>query len=209
LSKLPAENFSRCPFPNSPARRCYLKARVNPGDGLKPIRVATAHLESPDPPMAMHCEERAAQAKLTVSALSWEENVVFGGDTSWDDKVDLPFPLLDGWVDAWMELKNSGFSYMYDALWNRDPRRTGSRSRKSLNETAITQRRLDRFVCKLKDYELKDVELIGTENRMNTRIYKVVRLDMLNDRDEGISFLPSSHFGEVLTIVPKVEEATE
>ncbi|CAN6199148.1 unnamed protein product [Urochloa humidicola] len=214
LSKLDLKNFARWKFANSPTGRCYLEADIHPemevAEKTPPmIRVATAQLEPPTPPAAMLCMERYVQAEHAVAALGSAENVVFGRDMSWDDKVDLPFPLLGGWVDAYMELKPYGYSYTYDALWNRDPRRASDRSRKSLSETAITQRRSDRFVCKLKAYELKDVELIGTEGWFSSKIYKHVRLELRNDRDENVNFLPSSHFGVVLTLVPKVGEALD
>ncbi|KAL6656591.1 hypothetical protein ACP70R_004371 [Stipagrostis hirtigluma subsp. patula] len=212
LSKLPIEGFCRWPLRNSSARRCYLEASVNPGGGMKPIHVATAHLESPDPPATMRCVERAVQAEHILSALNREDNVVFGGDMSWDDKVDLPFPLLEGWVDAWEKLRPSDRYYTFDDLWNREPLRASCRDRKFPRfigpplESAMTQRRSDRFVCKLKDYELKSIELIGVESKAKQgfRIYS--GLSFLNDRDETIDFVPSSHFGVVLTLVPKEEE---
>ncbi|CAO1941902.1 unnamed protein product [Urochloa humidicola] len=131
LSKFPMESFRRWPFPNSSACRCYLEARVIPGDSMKPIHVATAHLESPAPPSAMRCVERAAQAEHAVSAMNREENVVFGGDMSWDDKVDLPFPLPHGWVDAWTKLRPSDRYYTYDDMWTRDPCKANLRKEKN------------------------------------------------------------------------------
>ncbi|OEL29682.1 hypothetical protein BAE44_0009298 [Dichanthelium oligosanthes] len=68
LSKLQTESFCRRPFANSSSRRCYLEARVNLGGGMKPIHVATAHLESPVPPSPMRCVERPTQAEHAVSA---------------------------------------------------------------------------------------------------------------------------------------------
>ncbi|CAN6183511.1 unnamed protein product [Urochloa humidicola] len=209
LSKFPTESFRRWPFPNSSARRCYLEARVTPGDGMKPIHVATAHLESPAPPSAMRCVERAAQAEHAVSAMNREENVVFGGDMSWDDKVDLSFPLPDGWVDAWTKLRPSDSYYTYDDMWTRDPRMANLRNWAAPrivapHEEATTQRRSDRFVCKLRDYQLKGIDLIGTGEQENRCMFTGLRFR--SDRNEMVDFLPSSHFGVVLTLAPKKQE---
>ncbi|KAL6657970.1 hypothetical protein ACP70R_005750 [Stipagrostis hirtigluma subsp. patula] len=93
VSKLPLENFARWKFSNSPTGRGYLEADVYPEQsGTKPIRIATAQLERPSPPAPMHCMERYVQAEHAVAALGSAENVVFGGDMSWDDHTDLPFP---------------------------------------------------------------------------------------------------------------------
>jgi hypothetical protein len=97
----------------------------------------------------MCCTERAAQAELAVSALNREDNVVFGGDMSWDDKVDLPFPLLDGWVDASFKLGlGYGSANAYDELWNRVPVKAAARLKlgSSMGERAFTQRRSYRTV---------------------------------------------------------------
>ncbi|KAM0891582.1 hypothetical protein ACQ4PT_026335 [Festuca glaucescens] len=110
LSKLHLQNFPRWRFSTTPTGRGYLEANINPGRGstsMKPIRIATTQLECPSPPASMYSRERYIQAKHAVAALSSAENVVFGGDMSWDDNTDLPFPLPAGWVDSWTKLRRA------------------------------------------------------------------------------------------------------
>jgi tyrosyl-DNA phosphodiesterase 2 len=71
---------------------------------MKPIRIATTQLECPSLPAPMHCMERYMQAEHAMAALGSSKNVVFGGDMSWDDNTDLPFPLPAGWADAWTKI---------------------------------------------------------------------------------------------------------
>ncbi|KAL6840694.1 hypothetical protein ACP4OV_029558 [Aristida adscensionis] len=189
--KLEAEGFRRWLFPSSSAHRCYLEACVNPGGGMPPIQVATAHLESPDPPATMRCVERAVQAEHAVAALNRGDNVVFGGDMSWDDTVDLPFPLIDGWVDAWTQLKPGVLidsSWTYNYLWNEEIDVVNGYTAYPWQML----KRSDRFVCKLKDYTLKGIEVIGTKGCASSRV-------PFGD----IDLPPSCHRGLVLTIVPK------
>jgi tyrosyl-DNA phosphodiesterase 2 len=79
----------------------YVATYIDPEPtAMRPIRIATTQLQCPVPPASMHFSERYMQAKNILAALSGEKNVLFGGDMSWDDKADLPFPLPEGWVDA-------------------------------------------------------------------------------------------------------------
>jgi tyrosyl-DNA phosphodiesterase 2 len=86
LSKLPMESYARWKFGTSPTCKCYIEAEITP-ESMKPIRIATTQLECPVPPASMHLRERHVQARHAVSALSSANNVVFGGDMSWDDDI--------------------------------------------------------------------------------------------------------------------------
>jgi tyrosyl-DNA phosphodiesterase 2 len=154
LSKLPLENYARWNFSTMPAGRVYLEADITPGStSMKPIRIATTQLECPIPPSSMHFRERHTQTKHAVAALSSAENVVFGGDMSWDDNTDLPFPLPAGWVDAWTLMKphevGTGSSSTRSGDWI-EPFRAGGLCN-------APRKRSDRFACKLRDYELRIV----------------------------------------------------
>jgi tyrosyl-DNA phosphodiesterase 2 len=120
---------------------------------MKPIRIATTQLECPSPPAPMHCMERYIQAEHAVVALGSAANVVFGGDMSWDDNTDLPFPLPAGWVDAWTLMKphevGTGSSSTRSGDWI-EPFRAGGLCN-------APRKRSDRFACKLRDYELRIV----------------------------------------------------
>ncbi|KAK3153655.1 hypothetical protein QOZ80_2BG0179150 [Eleusine coracana subsp. coracana] len=79
-------------------------------------------------------------------------NAILCGDMNWDDKGDGPFPMPDGWIDAWVELRPSEDGWTYDTKANG-----------MLSGNRKMQRRLDRFVCKLEDFKIDSIEMIGTE----------------------------------------------
>ncbi|GJN41398.1 hypothetical protein PR202_gn00769 [Eleusine coracana subsp. coracana] len=114
-----------------------------------------------------------------------DDNVVLGGDLGWDDDLDGPIRLPDRWVDAWRGLRGGEGGWIYDAVANRMLR----------GLTKPAQRRADRFICKLKDFTLVSVEMVGVEP-----IPGVMRLD---DDVNFLPVLPSHHFGLLLTIAPK------
>ncbi|WVZ66059.1 hypothetical protein U9M48_015333, partial [Paspalum notatum var. saurae] len=120
-----------------------------------------------------------------------DQNVVLGGDLGWDDDLDGPLRLGDGWVDAWLELcagGGGGGGWTYDAVANPMVR--------GLKNMAKERRRSDRFVCKLKDFELDSIQMLGVEP-----IPGVTRFD--DDDGNVVPVLPSHHFGLLLTISPK------
>jgi tyrosyl-DNA phosphodiesterase 2 len=110
-------------------------------------------------------------------------NAVLGGDLSWDDDVDGPLPLGNGWVDAWTELRGGEGpgGWTYDAVAN--PMLSGCKQER---------KRPDRFVCKLMDFRLESIEMVGVEP-----IPGVMHCD---DKGNELPVLPSHHFGLLLTI---------
>lgn len=196
LSKLPLENFARWRFTNTPTGRGYLEAVINPGSTTaKPILVATTQLESPNPPASMYCMERYQQAEHAVAALGRADNVVLGGDMSWDDSTDMPFPLPAGWVDAWTKTRPRNDGWTYYGIWNE---KVGEFNGYVAPQSSMTKRS-DRFVCKLQDYCLNGIELIGGSG-MEFGYHIGRPLD-----NNYIDLMPSCHRGLVLTIVPKPE----
>ncbi|XBI96260.1 hypothetical protein VPH35_032572 [Triticum aestivum] len=200
LSKVPMENHARWKFTTTATCKSYLEADISPGLGLgsattmKPIRIATTQLEPPCPPESVRCMERYTQAEHSVAALSSAENVVFGGDMSWDDKMDLPFPLAAGWVDASRELRSpSQYSWTYDSFW---AEKIGEFNGYTAPASEM-KKRSDRFVCKLQDYTPKAIELIEDKGLgiSYTKKYKTYNL-------EKVELMRSCHRGLVLTIVP-------
>ncbi|XBI32161.1 hypothetical protein VPH35_055644 [Triticum aestivum] len=190
LSKLPMERYARWKFATSPTGKCYLEADITPRN-MYPIRIATTHLECPVPPASMHLRDRYMQAKHVVSALSSAGNVVFGGDMSWDDDADLPFPLPEGWGDAWVKLGRStalSHSWTYSSFWVEKPREFNGHKFPS-----YSGKRSDRFVCKLQDYTVKTIGRIGGDN---------LGIYCTKDSVESLPIMPSCHRGLVLTIVP-------
>ncbi|GJN11666.1 hypothetical protein PR202_ga29870 [Eleusine coracana subsp. coracana] len=160
LSKRPLENFAHCKFDSSSTGKGYLEADINPDpvSTLQPIHVATTQLERPAPSASMYNNERRAQAQQAIAAFSSAANVVFGGDMSWRDDNDGPFPLATGWSDAWTKLRSSfRSSWTYEGIWNEE----GGVFNGHVACRDTMRKRSDRFVCKLKDYRLSSIELIG------------------------------------------------
>ncbi|KAK3127135.1 hypothetical protein QOZ80_7AG0568760 [Eleusine coracana subsp. coracana] len=184
MSKYPLTNFARWKFANSPAGRSYPDC-----DATKPIRIATTELELATPPAPMWCLERYAQAEHAVTSLNRAENVVFGGDMCWRDDTDRPFPLLAGWIDAWSMRFPRDNSWTYDGLWNEEVVSCNGFSR---NLSLSLKNRSDRFVCKLKDYQLESIELIGDKS-LGFVYYKPLY--------DGIDLSPSCHRGLIMTVV--------
>jgi len=191
MSKLAVKSFDRKPFYNSKMGRELCIADVIVG-GLTKLVVATSHFESPSPGPPtwdqMFSKERVGQANESVRTLGAFRNVIFCGDTNWDDKGDGPFPLPDGWIDAWDELKPGENGWTYDTKAN-----------VMLSGNRKLQKRLDRFVCKLSDFKVNSIEMIGEEvipgvtyvkeKKVRQEIHQLV-----------LPVLPSDHFGLVLTI---------
>ncbi|BAF29666.2 Os12g0414900 [Oryza sativa Japonica Group] len=153
MSKLPVESFDCTPFSNSIMGRELCVAHVKTGGAVKLV-LATSHLESPmpGPPTwdQMYSTERVAQANKSLKILGSFRNVIFCGDMNWDDKGDGPFPLPAGWTDAWIELKPGEDGWTYDTKAN-----------SMLSANRKLQKRLDRFVCKLADFKINNIQMIG------------------------------------------------
>jgi len=191
MSKLPVESFNCKPFSNSHMGRELCTADVIVG-GLIKLVWATSHLESPcpGPPTwdQMFSKERVAQANESLRILRAFRNVIFCGDMNWDDKGDGPFPLPDGWIDAWAELKPGENGWTYDTKANA-----------MISGNRKLQKRLDRFVCKLSDFRVDSIEMIGKEAIPGITYIKQKKVRQ-EIRQLVLPVLPSDHFGLVLTI---------
>ena len=102
---------------------------------------------------------------------------------NWEESTDGAFPLLLKWKDAWLSLRPEEDGYTYD-----------TRSNGMLHHSRMLQRRLDRFVCKLKDFEMISVDIIGTE---------VIPGISYKSNGKKLPVFPSDHYGLILTICPK------
>lgn len=193
LSNLPIKCYNCKPFKNSIMGRELCIAEVEVQTGIELV-VATSHLESPcpGPPTwdQMFSKERVDQAKEAVKFLEKNHNVIFCGDMNWDDKLDGQFPLSDGWIDAWTELRPREVGWTYD-----------TKSNKMLSGNRTLQKRLDRFVCKLRDFKINEIEMIGMDAipGLSYSKEKKVRKQVQN---MVLPVLPSDHYGLLLTICP-------
>lgn len=191
LSKLPVKSFSCQPFPNSIMGRELCIGNLEVQNGIS-LTVATSHLESPCPAPPkwnqMYSKERVVQAKQAVDFLKETPNVIFGGDMNWDDKLDGQFPFPDGWIDAWEELRPGENGWTYD-----------TKSNKMLSGNRTLQKRLDRFICKLQDFKVNSIEMIGTDSIPGLTYTKEKKVGKEMKTLE-LPVLPSDHYGLLLTI---------
>ena len=184
------KNFALWKFTTTLTGQGYLEADINPDPAtMKPIHIATTQLECPSTPAPMNCMERYIQAEHAMAALSSADNVVFGGDMSWDDNTDLPFPLPAGWVDPWSKIKPRMDGYTRNGDWIK-PFRAG-------DYCSAPWKRSDRFACKLRDYTLTSIELVGTHGEPSCGVEVYAK-----DMTRHIDLMPSCHCGVVLSIVP-------
>lgn len=161
----------------------------------KSFVVATSHLESPCPAPPkwdqMFSKERVEQAHEAVNLLKKHPNVVFGGDMNWDDKLDGQFPLEDGWIDAWSQLRPTETGWTYD-----------TKSNLMLSGNRSLRKRLDRFLCCLRDFKISSIDMVGTNEIPDVSYIKEkkVRQEM---KQLVLPVLPSDHYGLLLTITSK------
>ncbi|PWA49291.1 endonuclease/exonuclease/phosphatase family protein [Artemisia annua] len=188
LSKLPVKSFGCKQFSYSAMGRELCIAEVST-QGDTPLVVATSHLESPcpGPPKwdQMYSKERVKQANEAVDFLKKNPNAIFCGDMNWDDKLDGEFPLPDGWIDAWTELKPKEIGWTYDTKAN-----------PMLSANRKLQKRLDRFLISLRDFKAESIDMVGTK-----RIPEVTYMKAKKGKpDLELPVLPSDHFGLLLTM---------
>ncbi|KAL3850881.1 hypothetical protein ACJIZ3_012763 [Penstemon smallii] len=193
LCKLPVKSYKCKPFHNSSMGRELSIAEVEVQPNM-PLIVATTHLESPcpGPPKwdQMFSKERVEQANEAVRFLDKNPNVIFCGDMNWDDKLDGLFPAPEGWIDAWTELKPGQVGWTYD-----------TKSNKMLSGNRALQKRLDRFMCKLKDYKVSEIEMIGMDEIPGLSYIKEKKVKG-QVKELELPVLPSDHYGLLLTICP-------
>ncbi|MCD9645265.1 hypothetical protein HAX54_034091 [Datura stramonium] len=194
LSKLAVKSYSCRPFSNSIMGRELCIAEIEVQKDMTLV-VATSHLESPcpGPPKwdQMYSKERVEQAKEAMELLERKRNVVFCGDMNWDDKLDGQFPLFDGWIDAWGNMKPEEIGWTYD-----------TKSNKMLSANRTLQKRLDRFVCKLQDFCISDIKMIGKDAIPNLTYIKEKKVKS-EVKKLILPVLPSDHYGLLLEISPQ------
>ncbi|CAL5411927.1 unnamed protein product [Camellia sinensis] len=162
-----------------------------------PLVVASSHLESPCPKWdKMFSKERVDQAKEALNFLKKDVNVIFCGDMNWDEELDGQFPLPEGWVDAWVRYRPGENGWTFD-----------TKSNQMLSGNWPLQKRLDRFVCNLRDFKIRRIDMVGMEAIPGLSYCKKKLIDM--EALPGLSYckkkgknkklmvpvLPSDHYG--------------
>ncbi|CAL5345672.1 unnamed protein product [Camellia sinensis] len=165
LSKLPVKSYRSIPLRNSTMERklCVAKFEVQAD---MPLVVATSHLKGPGPGPG---DQKFSKERVD------------------QDDLDGQFPLPNGWVDAWVQLKpgENGWTYY-------------TKSNKMLYGDWPVQKRLDRFVCNLRDFKLRGIERIGME--------AIPGLSYCQEKKEKnkvhmmLPVFPTDHYGLLLTI---------
>ncbi|KAL0442948.1 UNVERIFIED_CONTAM: hypothetical protein Slati_2017500 [Sesamum latifolium] len=170
-------------------KQALINLRNYPNCRLNPIAANSSIILSWDENFVLQ-KLKCNQANEAVRFLEKNQNVIFCGDMNWDDKLDGPFPLLDGWVDAWTELRPGDVGWTYD-----------TKSNKMLSGNRTLQKRLDRFVCKLKDFKISEIEMIGKDAIPGLSYIKEKRVKG-QVKELVLPVLPSDHYGMLLTICP-------
>ena len=109
------------------------------------------------------------------------------------------------WRPAWQD-RHHGTTLScrtYDALWEEEVVMFNSFAA----PYESMQKRSDRFVCKLKDYSLLGMKMIGDSDRQMVLQYKSLKSRWRNIRRlDSIPLKPSCRRGLLMTIAPKVPE---
>ncbi|CAM0902367.1 unnamed protein product [Alopecurus aequalis] len=154
----------------------------------KSVRVATCRLPGPTPADARCMDRLDGASTFFKYAREYDDcNVVLAGDMSWDEDLDGPFPYSGGvWLDPWCELRGDDDSggWTYDVVAN--PMLRGRKPER---------KRPDRFFCKLREFALDSIEIVGVD--------AIPGVTYIDDKGSVLPVLPSHHFGLVLTISPK------
>jgi len=145
MSKFPVKSFGTAPFANPPMQRELCTADIT-----------LAKTVSKDPSLAM---KKVNQAQEAFRVLSPHRNVILCRDMNWNEEADGKFPVPnDCWFDAWDEAeegKEGGETYLLPA-----------------DHTHST--RSDRVLCKVSDYKLDKIEVVGKEDTMISRHLGIV-----------------------------------
>ena len=179
LTKLTVRSWNICPFSNSCQGRklltAELRVRVPHKNKTKVVSltIATAHLESMD----YNTREREQQLQISIKTLTTCSNACVMGDLNLEQKVDGDVILPNGWLDAWLSISGNCHEngYTWDPTINKMNKDTGS-----------AQNRLDRVFCKLSDFAVKSMKIVG-KDELSPGVY------------------PSDHFGAFVVLEPTTE----
>lgn len=112
--------------------------------------IATSHLES----MAYSTLEREKQLQQSLDILNEYDNVCLMGDLNLEMKVDGEIQLPNEWFDAWLSIKNN--THLNGITWDPD-----KNPYIKMSEPQSTYDRFDRVLCKLKNFGIQSVDIVG------------------------------------------------
>jgi len=183
LSSYPVEKWKVHPFKYSdfPRQRRIVVAETisSSASARAKFVIAATHLIH----SGFNTELREEQLKESIKIISAYDNVCVMGDLNIEDKVDGDIILPSPWIDAWLSIpgntNNNGYT------WDRSKTPFISVLKKSVNATSY-QARLDRVLCKLSDFKVKDMRIVG-------------------DKVTKSGILASDHFG-LFTVLEQVQK---
>ncbi|KAF9624432.1 hypothetical protein IFM89_011440 [Coptis chinensis] len=191
LSKFRPVKVITAPLRNSLVSRELSVTETKVGSN-KSLVVATSHLKSrradpndPNSQNKLFSRVRLLQAKEALTILQKYSNaydVIFCGDMNWNEVEDGEFPLPDGWVDAWTELKGEEEGNTFDTESNEMLK----------DHPYIIRMRLDRILCNLKGFRLVNIKIIGKDC--------IPGVFYSRNKKINLPVLPSDHYGLLLTI---------
>ena len=176
LSSFPAERWQVYTLKTSPRNRTLVVAETKSSFSSAEVGfvIATTHLAY----SAYNTRLREEQLKESIKIISAYDNVCVMGDLNIEDKVDGDIILPSPWIDAWLSIPGNTDNNGY--TWDRSKTPFTSVVKKSVNATSY-QARLDRVLCKLSDFKVKEMRIVG-------------------DKMTKSGILPSDHFGLFIVI---------
>lgn len=183
MSSFPVEKWQVFTLKTSPRNRTLAVAEPKRSTSSAEVRfvVATAHLAY----AVYDTRLREGQLKESVKIISSYDNVCVMGDLNIHYKVDGDVVLPSPWIDAWLSISGNSESNGYTWVRNKIP---FTSVLKSTVDSISYQMRLDRVLCKLSDFKVKEIRIVG-------------------DKVTKSGVLPSDHFGlfTVLELVHKTD----
>ena len=157
LSSYPVERWQVYQLKNSPrSNRTLVVAETKSSISSVDVKfvIATTHLKH----SGYNTRIREEQFKESFKIISAYDNVCVMGDLNIEDRVDGDVVLPSPWIDAWLSIPgntdNNGFT------WDRSKTPIASVLESTLNATSY-QARLDRVLCKLPDFKVKEMRVVG------------------------------------------------
>ena len=183
LSAYPVDNWQVYPFKqNSPRNRRLVIAETKTSVSSASVKfvITATHLAN----AGYNTRLREAQLKESFKIISGYDNVCVMGDLNIDVNTDGDIVLPSPWIDAWLSIPGNTNSNGY--TWDRSKTPFASVLRRTVNATSY-QARLDRVLCKLSDFKVKDMRIVG-------------------DQLTKSGILPSDHFG-LFTVIELAEKS--
>ena len=181
LSSFPVERWQVYTLKTSPRNRTLVVAETKSSfsSAEAGFVIATTHLAY----SAYNTRLREEQLKESIKIISAYDNVCVMGDLNIEDKVDGDIILPSPWIDAWLSIPGNTDNNGY--TWDRSKTPFTSVIKKSVNATSY-QARLDRVLCKLSDFKVKEMRIVG-------------------DKVTKSGIVPSDHFG-LFTVREQVQK---